>query len=514
MWSRAVTRMWMCGGRPSYDAGKGHSNRKRPSRRVKTVALPARGQTPLRFDCQNCTAARRSGAQLIVERTTPVSTWPRPIFARTGGIPRPNGPKPSGAVAAHARAVPADPPAAVANTATIAQTTNATSLTSAIVDPAVGARDRVPTAGHRSAPEDLVDGATGQGDHEEVSVGSGLDVGDDTEVAAREQALALRHLMLGEVVRDAVLEPRVVDGDVAPVPRQVEVEEIAVLQVRRRRSAHEEVALVLRAEPASGDEADPARCDLPLPAERRVDVVGARQHEEPRARLRGRIRDVRRRPAELLEVSAPERRLDLLELGDPLDRACDLHPAAVHPGGDAVELGERVVAVLLQPEAARERVDRDPEAVAVPVREQPLHVRAHLAADRRARREKRVVGRRRAVVVEPEDDAGAMRVVRRRPAELVVCHGRARARRRWSACEVLELPAAADVAGEHVQLPVGAECDDAAVVIAARGLTRILLNRADPDQVAVERQARAVPDVAVDAVPEQRRLAGHRRVGA
>src|SRR5215212_8612981 len=90
---------------------------------------------PLRFDCQNCTAARRSGAQLTVERTTPVSTWPVPIFARAGGIPRPNGPKPSGAVAAHVRAPCAAAPAAVEHaTAATAQAIHHIGLTPAILD--------------------------------------------------------------------------------------------------------------------------------------------------------------------------------------------------------------------------------------------------------------------------------------------------------------------------------------------------------------------------------------------
>jgi hypothetical protein len=55
-----------------------------------------------------------------------------------------------------------------------------------------------------------------------------------------------------------------------------------------------------------------------------------------------------------------------------------------------------------------------------------------------------------------------------------------------------------------VELLVGAEAENAAVVIPAQRLSGIGLERAEPDQVAVERQRRAVLVEAVDAVPEQR----------
>ena len=76
------------------------------------------------------------------------------------------------------------------------------------------------------------------------------------------------------------------------------------------------------------------------------------------------------------------------------------------------------------PELAGDGIEGHAEAVAEAVREDLLHVGADLAADRRAGGEERVVGRRRAVVVEPQDDAGEMRVVGLRAAELVVGDGR------------------------------------------------------------------------------------------
>ena len=95
------------------------------------------------------------------------------------------------------------------------------------------------------------------------------------------------------------------------------------------------------------------------------------------------------------------------------------HPP-LNPGRRSVQLGEAVVAVLLLPEVTRFRVEGHPEAVAEAVREDLLEIRADLAAHRGPDAEERVAPRRRAVVVEPEDHAGEVGVVRLRPAELIV----------------------------------------------------------------------------------------------
>ena len=90
------------------------------------------------------------------------------------------------------------------------------------------------------------------------------------------------------------------------------------------------------------------------------------------------------------------------------------------------------------------------------------------------------------------------------PAELVVGAAglrRARSTRFWS------WPRRPVVADHDVELAVGAEAQDAAVVVAAGcsvGAVGVRLERAQPDQVPVERQGAAVPDEAVDAVAEQR----------
>ena len=87
-----------------------------------------------------------------------------------------------------------------------------------------------------------------------------------------------------------------------------------------------------------------------------------------------------------------------------------------------------VVAVLLLPQVAAERVERHAEAVADAVGEDLLDVVADLAADGRARGEERVVGRRRAVVVQPQDHAGEVRVVRLGAAPMNVPRGLSQAR--------------------------------------------------------------------------------------
>src|SRR5215218_11036126 len=107
-----------------------------------------------------------------------------------------------------------------------------------------GAAEAAPPEGF-SAPEDLVDGAVRERDHEQVAVGPGLDVRPHAEVRPEEQALALRDVVLGVVVGDAILEAWIIHPDLPPVPGQVEAEQVAAEGVRRG-CAREEVVAVLR----------------------------------------------------------------------------------------------------------------------------------------------------------------------------------------------------------------------------------------------------------------------------
>ena len=120
-----------------------------------------------------------------------------------------------------------------------------------------------------------------------------------------------------------------------------------------------------------------------------------------------------------------------------------------------------------------------PKLLRMPYREDLLEVLARLAADRLANAEERVVGRRAAVVVEAQDQAGQVRVVGFGSAELVVLEPDRRAKvRRTSASGRTAgsaAAAAAVVAHDHVELAVGTEADHAAVVVAGGGLPRVAL---------------------------------------
>jgi hypothetical protein len=126
---------------------------------------------------------------------------------------------------------------------------------------------------------------------------------------------------------------------------------------------------------------DRGRGNRVLPGELRIAVVRAAEHEQALQRLGRRVGDVGRRPADLLEPDERRGRLDHLELRHPADRPHHLDPPVVLPGRDAVDLVERVVAVLLIPEHAGLRIHGHPEAVADTVGEDLLDVRADLPAD-------------------------------------------------------------------------------------------------------------------------------------
>jgi hypothetical protein len=161
------------------------------------------------------------------------------------------------------------------------------------------------------------------------------------------------------------------------------------------------------------------------------------------------------------------------------------------------------------PQRTRDRIERHPEAVADAVGEDLLHVRAGRAADRRAGGEEGIVGRRGAIVVQAKDHAGEVRVVRLRTAELVVgVSGRPTLR------QVLHLPTATVVADDDVQLPIRTETDDSAVVITALRLLCVSLERAQLDEIALERQRRSVPHEAIHAIAKQRDVTDHVRIHA
>src|SRR6266480_7896873 len=216
--------------------------------------------------------------------------------------------------------------------------------------------------------KNLVDRAVRERDDEEISVGSSVNVGADAEVSSKQQAFTLGDVELVEVVGDAIFQSWIIDGDVPAVAGEIEAEQGPSLDGGPGRT-HEEVTVVLRTYPTAVHEANACRGHLELPAELRVAVVRARQHHHPLQRLLGLVGDVRRRPPRLLQVAAEHCGLDQLELVNPRDRPHYLDPATVHPRLDQIQLGERVVAVLFQPEVAAPRIEVEAEAVAETVGE-------------------------------------------------------------------------------------------------------------------------------------------------
>src|SRR5688572_17156078 len=124
--------------------------------------------------------------------------------------------------------------------------------------------------------KNLVDRTSGQRDHEQVAIGSRLDVGHDTEVLADEKALAFRDLVFGQVVGDAILKPGIINGNRAAVAGQIEMEKIPAAQ-NWCCCTDKEISVELSSQPAPFDEADSSRRHLPLPAELGIAVNRARQ---------------------------------------------------------------------------------------------------------------------------------------------------------------------------------------------------------------------------------------------
>src|SRR5262249_32422206 len=118
-----------------------------------------------------------------------------------------------------------------------------------------------------------------------------------------------------------------------------------------------------------------------------------------------------------------------------------------------------------------------------------------------------IVGRSCAIIVQAENGAGEMGVVRFGPAEVVVGTKQGVARLGGAVEKVLQPAAPAGVTDKNVQLAVRSELDYSAVVIAATGRGSRLgeerrLQRSQPDYVLVQRQRRSVPHEPVHPVAQ------------
>ena len=76
-----------------------------------------------------------------------------------------------------------------------------------------------------------------------------------------------------------------------------------------------------------------------------------------------------------------------------------------------------------------------------------------------------------------------MSVVRLRTAKLIVRHDGSRACCGWTTWQVLQLTAAAIVPDEDIELAVRTKTDDATVMVATQGLSRIGLEGPQADDV-------------------------------
>jgi hypothetical protein len=197
-----------------------------------------------------------------------------------------------------------------------------------------------------------------------------------------------------------------------------------------------------------------------------------------------RVRDQRRGPAHLLQPEIPGPRLDGLKLVKALHRPTYLHPAAVKAGLDPVDLRETIVAIFLRQEVASNGIKGHAEAVAKAVGKDFLKVSADLAASQAADAKEGVVLRGAPVVIEAQDHAGQVGVVRLRPSKLVVT-----AIGQRPDGNVLQPAAAAVIADQDIELAVRAKANLATVVVAPQGLIEdailigIRLKGAELDQV-------------------------------
>src|SRR6185295_5772502 len=106
----------------------------------------------------------------------------------------------------------------------------------------------------------------------------------------------------------------------------------------------------------------------------RIDVLRAVQHEHPRQRLLRRQRDVSGRPTELLQVAGAVSHLDRPKLSDAANGAHRLNPTAVESRSDAIDLVKSIVAILLRPQSAAQRIEVHTKTIANAVRENLLDV--------------------------------------------------------------------------------------------------------------------------------------------
>src|SRR5262245_2251867 len=113
-----------------------------------------------------------------------------------------------------------------------------------------------------------------------------------------------------------------------------------------------------------------------IPSEREARDPATREVRQTHSGIAGTLGQPRRWKPQLLKRAAEHGDLDLLEIEEPMLWTHDLDPTAVHAGNDAIQLAERVIAVLCFPQRAAIRVERHAEGIAMSVRKDLLEVGA------------------------------------------------------------------------------------------------------------------------------------------
>src|SRR5258708_1991331 len=108
-----------------------------------------------------------------------------------------------------------------------------------------------------------------------------------------------------------------------------------------------------------------------------------------------------------------------------------------------------------------------------------------------------------------------MGVVRFWPAELIILNDWPRASAGRTAGKILKKAAPTVITHQDVELAIRPKSQNAAVVISAQRLIRIGLIGAQLDQIAIEGQRRAIPNITIDPVRQRLKdVREIRRVGA
>src|ERR1051326_5727906 len=153
-----------------------------------------------------------------------------------------------------------------------------------------------------------------------------------------------------------------------PIGSQLEAKQEPIEQCRAC-STHEQVSFKLRTQSSTTHETDRRRRQRILPTEFRIEILRSGQHVQFRqCFLRGGA-DVARRPAKLLKVSGAVSHLNRFKLIDSTHRSHCLDPATVETRTDTIDFIKCIVAILLSPQSAAQRIEVHPETVAYAVGE-------------------------------------------------------------------------------------------------------------------------------------------------